>query len=189
MTEETHDVGLQPQGWPRNAVEPGASDLFVEAAKEFALEGHMPGDVVPRQRFHDLLGIPAPAPKSAWEQAEKLKLKFVGAFERFRGTLLIEHSIALRPVPGLGYTVIAPGKQAVWALEKFNDDLADAFSKGLLRATHIRTAGLTLSQKNEQQQVLAQLAMLKGHVTAGRLKARRDRTALRALGKNGGKEE
>jgi hypothetical protein len=158
-----------PENYPSNQEDP------VEGAlRAFSLAGFKDGEPIPRKWFYDALGIAEPTtPGLSFEDAQKLQLKFLGLFERFKSELLENDCLALKSVQGFGYAIVPVADQTHWAQKTLERDLTSSFRSATARLTFMRVDQLTPAQKNEAVSALANVASMRAHMNAARAAAKR----------------
>lgn len=133
-----------------------------QALTHFREAGRTYGDILTHAWIHEQFECEALAdPKITWQEAKKLQLRLLSQFTPFRETLLDQDQIDLQSVPGVGYELVPPVDQSGRALKDTLNEINKAMRKGIARATNVNTALLTIEQRREHADHLAQLGMLR----------------------------
>jgi hypothetical protein len=87
--------------------------------------------------------------------------------EAFRTELLETHQIFLSSVYGEGYRLVPPREQTAIAQERFERDAKRSYRKATNTLKHVRIGELSESERKENLDAIARIAMLRGmHKTA-----------------------
>ncbi len=134
-----------------------------EAAKRFLESGFKPGDIVTFEWLYDAFRIKYPDPRTMLaEEADKLRLLFLGQWEAFKDELLKNHYIDLTSERGHGYRYVPAADQTKDAYSDGVNDLRKAFRKLTNRITHVDFEKLTPDQRRENADTLAKVSMMRG---------------------------
>lgn len=140
-----------------------------QAVEDFLAAGFKQGDVVPHDWLEQHFGIDKLDDDKPLLPAEYSERQFAWLrnIEAFRSELLETHQIYLSSVHGEGYRIVPPTEQTALAQERFERDAKKSFRKAATVLKHVRLAELTESERKENLDAVARLAMLRGmHKTA-----------------------
>lgn len=135
-----------------------------EAIKAFMQERFAPGDTLTFDWLYKNFLIDRPSPTSSLADAQKAELAFLSQFKQFEETLLTEHRIALTNVRGVGHRVVPAAEQTQWAESQGLAEIRKAVRKLSDRLTNVDLVQLTASQRKENADALARMAMMAGMI-------------------------
>jgi hypothetical protein len=189
-----------PQGWPSNdpPIEMGLEDednmllateisddvvddddsssldeIILRAARLFLSQHFQEGAPIAKAWFYDALGVKLPTANMPHAAGERLEFEFMRRHSRFVEHMLVEHRIALRNIRGHGYAIVSPRTQAEWARKSLDRDLVKGFRQASMRATFIRTDGLTDAERREAMDTSSNVAKLRQHMSEEKRKLNR----------------
>ncbi|MBH2008210.1 MAG: hypothetical protein I8H71_00785 [Xanthomonadaceae bacterium] len=96
------------------------------------------------------------------QQFRDRQFVWLQAIEAFKAELLEDHQILLASVRGEGYRVVPPGEQTSLTTEKFESDAKRVYRKAAVRLKNVQVSELSDSQRRENSDAIARLAMLRG---------------------------
>lgn len=82
--------------------------------------------------------------------------------EAFRTELLENHQVFLSSVYGEGYRLVPPREQTAIAQERFEREAKRSYRKAATTLKHVRIGELTESERKENLDAIARIAMLRG---------------------------
>jgi hypothetical protein len=140
-----------------------------QAVEDFLSAGFNQGDLVTHAWLEQRFGMPALADNKPMLPADWSKRQFAWLrnVEAFRAELLERHQIYLSTVIGQGYRIVPPGEQTSIAQDKYERDARKSYRKTATVLKNVRVTELTESERKENIDAIARLAMLRGmHRTA-----------------------
>lgn len=135
-----------------------------QAVQDFIAAGFKAGDMVSHKWLEQAFGMkPLDATATLTAQAfQDRQFDWLQSIEAFKAELLQDHQILLSSVRGEGYRYVPPGEQTRLSTDKFEADARRVYRKAADRLKNVRAAELTESQRRENSDAIARLAMLRG---------------------------
>lgn len=140
-----------------------------QAVQDFLAAGFKEGDIVSHAWLEEHFGMQKldedkPLLPADWSARQ---FEWLRNIEAFRAELLEEHQVFLSSVYGEGYRLVPPREQTALAQEKFERDAKRSYRKAANTLKHVRFDQLTESERKENLDAIARIAMLRGmHKTA-----------------------
>lgn len=140
-----------------------------QAVKDFLAAEFKEGEIVPHAWLEQHFGMAKldedkPLLPVDWSARQ---FDWLRNIESFRAELLEQHQIFLSSVYGQGYRVVPPREQSAIAQERFERDAKRSYRKAAITLKHVRLSELTESERKENLDAIARIAMLRGmHKTA-----------------------
>lgn len=140
-----------------------------QAVKDFLAAGFKEGDIISHawlERHFEMAPLDADQPilQADWSTRQFAWLRNI---EAFRSELLEKHQIFLGNVIGQGYRLVPPREQTSVAQDKFERDARKSYRKAATVLKNVRLNELSDSERKENIDAIARLAMLRGmHKTA-----------------------
>lgn len=128
-----------------------------ESVDEFMKLGLKDGEILSEAQRYVLVRVERPVGMMDVGDADSLRLLQVDRFDSLRKALLEQHQIALEAVPGIGHRIVPPGEQVALAARKKHDRVTRTFAKASALLRHVRTAGLTVEQRQARNDEIARL--------------------------------
>ena len=135
-----------------------------QAVRDFLAAGFKEGDVVPHAWFEEHFGMQKldedkPLLPADWSARQ---FEWLRNIEALRSDLLENHQIFLSSVHGEGYRLVPPREQTAIAQEKFEREAKRSYRKAATTLKHVRVSELTESERKENLDAIARIAMLRG---------------------------
>lgn len=135
-----------------------------QAVRDFLAADFKEGDIVPHRWLEEHFGMAAldddkPLLPVDWSARQFEWLRNV---EAFRGELLEQHQIFLSSVHGQGYRLVPPREQTAIAQERFEREAKRSYRKAATTLKHVRVGELSESERKENLDAIARIAMLRG---------------------------
>ncbi|AHB77599.1 MULTISPECIES: hypothetical protein [Pandoraea] len=135
-----------------------------QAVQDMLAEGFKDGDILTHEWLESHFGMSAIAADEALTQAQFQERQFAWLqnIESFRAELLEKHQIHLASVYGEGYRITPAREQTAIAQERFDREATKAYRRAAETLKHVRLDQLSESERKENSDAIAKLAMLRG---------------------------
>jgi hypothetical protein len=135
-----------------------------QAVRDFLAAHFREGDIVSHAWLEEHFGMTKlvedkPLLPADWNLRQ---FEWLRNIESFRAELLEDHQIFLSSVFGQGYRVVPPREQTAVAQDKFEREAKRSYRKAANTLKHVRVGELTESERRENLDAIARLAMLRG---------------------------
>lgn len=135
-----------------------------QAVKDFLAAGFKEGGIVSHAWLEEHFGMSKldddkPLLPADWNARQ---FEWLRNIEAFRAELLEEHQVFLSSVFGEGYRLVPPREQTAIAQERFEREAKRSYRKAATTLKHVRAAELTESERKENLDAIARIAMLRG---------------------------
>jgi hypothetical protein len=147
MTEVTD----QGRGW-RNAIR-----LLLEQNLTY-------GHLLTHDWLFEAFEIEQPKDDTPYKEAQKLQLRFVADFERFRAELLDEYQMDAQSVTGKGYMIVHPRDQTRRAEQDFQHEFKKFGRKAAARLAGVNHSMLSARERQENADAIARMSNLRAMV-------------------------
>lgn len=131
--------------------------IWRQALVKFKDAGFTYDEIVPHEWFYNAFDLVMPPEDMPLKAAERVKLAWLGQFDKLKAALLEQHQIALVSEPGLGYRIVPPRDQSKVALATAVADYKKATRKMVDMATHVNTAMLSADERRQHTDNLARI--------------------------------
>jgi len=118
------------------------------------------GDTVPHEWFYTQFGLQRPDWQVSFEEGQRIQLKHLALFEKFRLRLTTQHRMVLKPRDGFGYEVVKPEEQTTFSEREGLRKVRKAVSECRTRLECIALDRLDAVQRAENQDARCRLSML-----------------------------
>jgi hypothetical protein len=135
-----------------------------QAVRDFLAAGFKEGDVVSHSWLEERFGMKKleddrPLLPVDWNARQ---FEWLRNIEAFRAELLEQHQIFLSSVFGEGYRLVPPREQTAIAQERFEREAKRSYRKAANTLKNVRIGELTESERKENLDAIARIAMLRG---------------------------
>lgn len=150
-------------------VQPTLLPEWRQAVQDFLAASFKEGDIVQHAWLETHFGMEPlredqPLLPAEWSARQ---FEWLRNIEAFRTELLENHQIFLSSVYGEGYRLVPPREQTALAQDRFERDARRSFRKVATTLKHVRVGELSESERKENLDAIARIAMLRGmHKTA-----------------------
>ena len=137
--------------------EPVLFPAWRQAEVDLLAQGTTYGSIVTDEWLEKAFGL---KPATNIQQFERNKLVMLRQFSALRESLLENHKMMLRPVRGVGYTVVPSHLQTTVAQQDRAKEVKTALRKMAAELSNVNVAALSESQRKENADALAKLGSM-----------------------------